>query len=97
MTEETKQIILTIVYQGCAEDPSIVSDVISSASAGVKEYASNQSEKANKLAFMMIDMLEDNKLENFGHFTKNQVFDMMGNYFEGTPGLKKLKEKYEIK
>ena len=97
MNNSRRQLILAIVRDGCREDPSIVSEIIDAATQGVKEYADDQSDRASKLSFVLIDILEENQpVLNFGHFTKEQVFEHVSPYFEGTPGIKKLREKYGL-
>ena len=83
-------VIRQLVFSACAENPELVSQVIDAASAGVKEFASKQSDDTTKMAFMMTQVLDQfPDCQQFGPFTRQNILDLISPWFEGTPWLTK--------
>ena len=86
------EIIKQLVFTACNETPSLVSDVITAATEGVKEFAKKQSDTSSKLAVMMSQILEVCPNTEFGPFSRKDILDVISPWFKGTPWFEKQNE-----
>jgi len=98
MNEVEKQIVLKYIQNIVAEDPSMLRPIIDAATEGVKTYADNQNDKASKLAYKMVSILEHTSAKHLRckPFCINDLLEEMRRWFGGTTGLKKLYSKFEV-
>lgn len=98
MNEIEKQLVLKYVHDVVAKDPSMLRKIIDAATEGVKTYADQQSDKASKLAFKMISVLQETPVEhlNCKPFSINDLLEEMQSWFRGTAGLKQLYKKFGV-
>ena len=98
MDSVQKSLFLGIVRKTLSEDPTFLRDVIDAATCGVKDFADKQSDGTSKMAFKLFSILEstDKDVLKFGPFSEEDILSEIERWFEGTQGLKKLREKFEI-
>lgn len=80
-----ENVLLNVVVQHTLENPQAVAKVIQAATTGVQAFASKQSDRASKLAFMVTDLIEANPHLQYGVFSKKDVFELIQPWLEGTP------------
>lgn len=80
-----------LVQSECAKDPKFFKHVIDTSLAGVKEYAETQTDKASKLAFILMDLLTFSDIKP-AHFTKKEILDSIRPWFEGTKAFEDLRK-----
>jgi hypothetical protein len=96
MTAADKQFILMAVTKLAATDPSACRPIIDAATDGVKVFADQQSDKTSKFAFKLMTLFCENDVSgwNFGPWTVADYLDELEPHFNGTPAMRKLREKY---
>lgn len=77
MTQEQKDLILNYIFNVCSENPELLPKIIDAATLGVKEFASKQSDKTSKMAFVMSAILSEHKNKQFGTFSRKEILDIM--------------------
>jgi uncharacterized protein (UPF0147 family) len=96
LSHEEKQIVLAYIFSLCQRDPSIVKDIIESATEGVKSFANKQKDSSSKMAFMMTQLLEVHPDTNFGPFKRSDILDAVNPWFEGTSWMNGERNKLTI-
>jgi hypothetical protein len=97
MDDMQKAIFLMGVKSVCEKDPSLVRPIIDAATAGVKSFADKQSDYASKMAFKLFSVVDAvEPRDKFGSFSAEEILEPLGRWYEGTIGLKKLKQKYGV-
>ena len=82
-----RQLLLNTVTARCAEDPTLVPEIIQAATEGVRAFASRQSDVSSKIAFAMTDVLNEHK-GGTEHFTRTDLLDLLNPCLEGTAWMK---------
>ena len=85
LTIEQKTLLRHLVLEYCQIDPSLVSVVIDAATEGVKKFASNQKEGINQLSFILSNVLEKHKDDEFGNFSRKDILEAIRPCLGGTP------------
>ena len=75
--ENKDELIKQYIFSVCAEKPHLLPDIIKAATAGVQQFASNQSDKSSKLEFIMSQILSECPQKQFGSFSRAEILDRM--------------------
>lgn len=81
------------------DNPDLLRPVVDAATEGVKLFAEAQSDHGTKALFklaMVLEQIEPPKDGKFGPFTAAEVVNALAGCFEGTPYLKKPREKFRV-
>lgn len=92
-------VFLQYVQDTVAKNPLLCRKVIDAATEGVKDFADKQRDLGSQAAFKLVCVLEEVAVPSsgrFGRFTTTEIFEALEGPFGGTPGLKKLKEKFGV-
>ena len=76
-TSEKKNEVELLIFRICCEDPKFVKRAIDSATAGVKTFADNQSDKFTKLAYATTELLDENKNKTIGRFPRSYFLELI--------------------
>jgi hypothetical protein len=74
---DNDELIKQYIFNICAEKPYLLPDIIKAATAGVQQFANNQSDKSSKLAFVMSQILDECPQKQFGSFSRAEILDRM--------------------
>jgi len=99
MNDIEKAVVLDLVRRACADDPKMARPILDAATQGVLEFADRQSDFGTRAAFKLIcvlDAIQSPPDGKFGPFTAKEVLDCLEGCFGGTPGLRKLRERYGV-
>lgn len=99
MNELAKIVFLETVRTTLAAEPGLFQDVIGMATAGVKQFASEQRDLGTQAQFRLmcvLDSIEPPGDGKFGPFTTEEVLNCLEGCFGGTKGLKQLRIKYGV-
>lgn len=80
MNAGSRQLLLDLVRDFSAEDPSLVSDVIDAAITGVKQFARGQRDSRAEIAARLLCVLEQipaPEIRRFGSFSAEEVLDSL--------------------
>lgn len=66
-----------MIFRICAEDPKFVKRAIDSATAGVKTFADNQTDKFSKLAYATTELLDKNPNKVIGRFSRSYYLELI--------------------
>ena len=104
LSAEEKDVVLQMVFMACSEDPSITREIIDAATDGVKKFADSQNDRATQCSFKLYSVLDEISRcpesfvpTKFGPFSREEVVNTLSGCFEGTTGLKQLREKFGVK
>lgn len=76
-TEEKKNEVEVLIFMICCEDPKFVKRAIDSATAGVKTFADNQTDKFSKLAYATTELLDKNPNKVIGLFSRSYYLELI--------------------
>lgn len=83
-SDQKKNEVEVLIFRICCEDPKFVKRAIDSATAGVKTFADNQSDKFTKLAYATTELLDENKNKTIGRFPRAYFLELIEPALKGS-------------